>query len=238
MSGHSKWSQIKRKKGVKDQEKGKVFSKMSKLILLAVQEGGGLTDPERNLRLRAAIDQAKAANVPKENINRAIERASGPDKQQLHEMIYEAFGPGGIALLIQATTDNPNRTSSETRSVIEKHGGKLGSQGSVNYLFRKCASAIIDKAQKKEEEIFALADQLGAFDIEEDENSFTIYFPFENIGKADVPSELDFKPVSSVKIEDRATAKKILTLMDRLEALDDIQKVFANFDIPEEFLTI
>lgn len=136
MAGHSKWKQIKHKKAANDQQRAKIFSKLSKLITSAVVEGGGFSDPNINVKLRLAIDKAKIANMPKENIARAVEKGSGPDRLHLKEVIYEAFAPHGVALVIHATTDNSNRTVSELRSTIEKAGGKLGVQGSVSYLFQ------------------------------------------------------------------------------------------------------
>ncbi len=136
MAGHSKWKQIKHKKAANDKERGKIFSKLSKLITIAVVEGGGMTDPNLNLKLRLAVDKARESNMPKDNIQRAIEKGSGPDKNNLKEVIYEGYGPQGVALVVHATTDNSNRTFNEVRSVVERAGGKLGTQGSVAYLFQ------------------------------------------------------------------------------------------------------
>ena len=136
MAGHSKWKQIKHKKAANDQQRAKIFSKISKLITSAVIEGGGFSDPNINVKLRLAIDKAKNANMPKDNIARAIEKGSGPDRVHLKEVLYEGFGPHGVALVVHATTDNSNRTVVEVRSVIEKAGGKLCVQGSVAYLFQ------------------------------------------------------------------------------------------------------
>lgn len=136
MAGHSKWKQIKHKKAANDQQRAKIFSKISKLITIAVVEGGGMQDPAINVKLRLAIEKAKAANMPKDNIQRAIEKGSGPDRNNLKEVVYEGFGPQGVALVIHATTDNSNRTVGEVRSVIDKGGGKLGNQGAVSYLFQ------------------------------------------------------------------------------------------------------
>ena len=233
MSGHSKWSQIKRKKGVKDQARGALFSKLSRLITLAVIEGGGIGDPDKNVKLRLAVEKAKSSNMPKENIERAIEKGSGPDRENLQEVIYEAFAPGGINLIIVCTTDNPNRTISEVRNTLERGGGKLGAQGSVAYLFKKCGTAVFDR----EQEALEFAEKVEAFDIEQDGGSFTVYFPFENLGHVSgISAEVDYKPTTDVKIEDRSTANRILRLVESLENLDDVQHVFANFDLPEEFM--
>ncbi len=235
MSGHSKWSQIKRKKGLKDQQKGKIFSKLARLITISILEGGGVTDPSLNVKLRMAIEQAKQENMPKENIARAINKGVGPDKDKLQEMIYEGFGPSGILLMIQVTTDNSNRALTEIRTVMDKHGGKIGNKGSVAYLLKKCASIIFDKSDKKEEDVLKFSEENQAFDIEEDKTSWTVYFPFENLGKIEGAQE-DYKPTTTVKISDQSEAKKIIALVESLEDLDDVQKVFSNFDIPEEFL--
>lgn len=245
MSGHSKWSQIKRKKGLKDQQKGKIFSKLARLITISVLEGGGVTDPVLNLKLRIAIEKAKQENMPKENIARAITKGIGPDKEKLQEMIYEGFGPAGIMLIIQVTTDNHNRALTEIRTTMDKHGGKIGNQGSVVYLFKKCGSIIFDKAENKVDDVFEFAEKIEALDIDEDKTSYFVSFPFEKLGKMETylgnlkPSsaaEADYKPTNTVKISDKSGAKKIIALVESLEDLDDVQKVFSNFDIPEEFL--
>jgi YebC/PmpR family DNA-binding regulatory protein len=145
MSGHNKWSKIKRGKEAKDKVRGNTFSKLSRLITLAVLEGGGITDPNNNIKLRLAIDKAKHFNMPKENIARAVARASGPDKSQIREVIYEGFASAGVGLIIYATTDNPNRTLSEIRNILERHQGKLGTPGSVSYLFNDVAQSALIK---------------------------------------------------------------------------------------------
>lgn len=244
MSGHSKWSKIKRQKGEKDVQKGNLFSKLSRMITLAVIESGGATDPEYNVKLRLAIDKAKSENLPRENITRAIEKGIGPDKAQLKEVIYEGFAPGGVALIILATTDSHNRTLTEIRNIMERHGGKLAGQGSVSYLFQKCGLAILDKKLSSEDEIFAFAEKINAFDMDQNEALTSIYFPFENLGKIKSfqgrlelkTIDVDFKPSSTIKIENRAVAKKILELIELLEGLEDVLGVYANFYIPDEYL--
>lgn len=246
MSGHSKWSTIKRKKGLKDQQKGQLFSKLSRQITLAVLEGGGMTDPEKNVKLRMAVEKAKSENMPKENITRAIEKGVGPDRQQLQEVVYEGFAPGGVALLIQTSTDNSNRTHSEIRNVLDKLGGKVASQGAVSYLFTKCAMIVFDNASNNEDDIFDFGDQVQVIDVDEDDVHTTVYFPFENLGRTSThlgnliplaPPELDYKPNSTIQITDPSTAKQILNLIEALEGLDDVHKVFANFDIPDNLLS-
>lgn len=244
MSGHSKWSQIKRKKEAKDVQKGKIFSKLFRLITVAVKEGGGITDPEKNVKLRLAVEKAKEYNMPKENIQRAIERAKGGGDQELKEVIYEAFGPGGVCLIILATTDNSNRTLSEIRQILHRNGGKLGTAGATSFLFEKCGLAIFDKTSTKEDEVLDFAERVGALDIEEDQESFFVYLPFEKIGYAhqclsqlkSKSLEVDYRPKSVIEIKDKETAEKVLFLIEALESLEDVQKVYANFEIPDQFL--
>lgn len=244
MSGHSKWSQIKRKKEAKDKEKGKMFSKISRLITIAVKEGGGIEDPEKNFKLRLAIAKAKEFNMPKENILRAIDRAKKEGGGGLKEVIYEAFTPEGVSLIILASTDNPNRTLTEIRTVLSHQGGKLGESGSTSFLFDRCGLVVLDKPQVTQEEALNFAEKIGALDMEEDQSSFFIYLPFDKLGYVNnflgslkaKSIEIDYRPKSLVKINEKETAKKVLTLIEALEELDDVERVFANFDIPDEFL--
>jgi YebC/PmpR family DNA-binding regulatory protein len=245
MSGHSKWANIKRQKQAADVKRGQVFSKLSRLITLAVIQGGGITDPEYNVKLRLAIEKAKQANMPKENIKRAIERGVGPEKDQLKELMYEAFGPENTALLILTTTDNPNRTRSQIRETLDKNGGKLVDSGAVNYLFTRCGLVIFSKNKVTEEKVFDFASKVNAFDIDEDKDNFYVYLPFENLGKIKdflegliyETAEVDFKPNSVIQITDSEKAKQILNLVELLESLDDVQKVFGNFDISESLIS-
>ncbi|MEK7097105.1 MAG: YebC/PmpR family DNA-binding transcriptional regulator [Patescibacteria group bacterium] len=235
MSGHSKWANIKRKKGVNDRIKANVFAKMSHLITIAVIEGGGIIDPVNNVKLRLAIDKARSSNMPKENIKRAIEKGFGPNKIMLKEVIYEGFGPYGIFLLILSTTDNSNRTTSEIRNFLEKNSGKLGTQGSVSYLFKKCAFVSFMKAEVNEEEVFKIGEQLEAFDINEDESHFFVFFPFDHFGllkthlnniKYDL-AEIDYLPTTPVKL-DSDKERSVLEMIEALEGLDDVQRVYHN----------
>jgi len=236
MSGHSKWANIKRQKEAKDKEKGQYFSKLSRLITLAVIESNGITDPEHNFKLRLAIDKAKVYNMPKDNINRAIEKGIGPEKSQLKEVVYEGFAGGGVALIILATTDNPNRTLSEVRNTLEKNGGKLASQGAVHYLFKKLGQVQILKSKMTEESIFALADKLDAFDVNQNEDSFIIDIPFENIGKVKdnlgdlqgISIEVNFKAGNIIKPQNKEEVEKIVLLIKVLEELDDVYRVYTN----------
>jgi len=239
MSGHSKWSNIKRKKEIQDKQKGKVFGKLSRLITLAVIEGGGKTNPDSNVKLRLVIDKAKQSNMPKDNIERAIDKGTGPNNQLIKEVVYEAFGLHGVALLIETTTDNHNRTTAEIRSLLERKGGKLGNQGSVSYLFEKCGSVILPKATNKEEVVFIFAEKVSAIDINEDEAYYQVFFPYEFLGKLkdysinlDIESsEVDYRPKIKVEIKAGEQANKIIELIEALEDLNDVHKVSANFTI-------
>lgn len=235
MSGHSKWANIKRKKGANDKIKANIFAKMSHLITIAVIESGGIAKPENNVKLRLAIDKAKSVNMPKENINRAIEKGSGPNRTMLKEVIYEGFGPHGIFLLILSTTDNLNRTTSEIRNFLEKNSGKLGTQGSVSYLFKKCAFVSFKKTEVNEEAVFKIGEELQAFDINEDESHFFVFFPFSNFGLLKVHlnnikyelAEVDYLPTAPVSL-DSDKEKRILDIIEALEGLDDVQRVYTN----------
>ncbi len=245
MSGHSKWATIKRKKGASDVARGQLFSKLSRLITLAVAEGGGATDPDANVKLRFAVDRARTENMPKENIARAIAKGAGPDRGSLRQVLYEAFGPGGTALLIEATSDNPNRTLAEVRSMLERNGGKMGREGSVGHLFTHCGIVTFDKAKNKQEDVLNFAQCIDALDLEDGEESYSVYFPFEAQGRVkecvgelvwDEAPHLDYRPLNLVRIEGEQ-ARSLLSLITKLEGLDDVVAVYGNFDIPNEFLT-
>ena len=244
MSGHSKWSQIKRKKEIKDKQKGTIFSKLSRLITLAVVEGGGISDPEKNIKLRLAVEKAKAENMPKENIKRAIDNGIGSNKSLIKEVVYEAFGPNKVALIILTATDNPNRTLAEIRNVLERDGGKLGVKGSVAYLFKKCGIVIFDKTDVPEDKVFQFAEKIDAFDIDQDGTTFTVYIPFENLGKvkdnlnglSPQTTEVDYKPTSFININNKDSADKILKLVEDLESLEDVSHAFGNFNIADDCL--
>ena len=244
MSGHSKWSQIKRKKQAKDQLKGSLFSKISREITLAVVQGRGIVDPDLNLKLRMVIEKAKRFNMPKSSIDKAIKRGVGPEKDRLKEIIYEGFVSDGISLIIVTATDNNNRTYNSIRQTLNKYGGKLADQGSVSYMFKKCGLIVFEKAKVMENQVFSLSEKIVAFDIEQDKDHYYLYFPFENIGKVSdinkdvqmsVP-EIDYKPQNTILVNDQVKAKKILSLIEALEELDDVQQVFSNFDIPEDMV--
>ena len=233
MSGHSKWSNIKRKKGITDKIKGATFAKLSRLITLAVLEGGGMADPINNFRLRFAIDKARSLNMPKENITRAVEKGSGPNKEVLKEVVYEAFAPHGVNLIIVATTDNSNRTFAEIRLVLERNKGKMGGQGTVAYNFQKCGVVVFEDS--KESEVLLFAEAMSAYDIEKEENSFTVYIPFENLGKVKdysnslvpVLVESEYKPKTTVQLAIKEQ-NEVVELIEKLEEMDDIQNVYSN----------
>jgi len=238
MSGHNKWSKIKRVKEIKDKIKGNTFSKLSRLITLAVIEGNGISDPESNFKLRMAIEKARNFNMPKENIQKAINNALGPDKSQLKEVIYEGFAPGGVGLLIESTTDNPNRTLGEIRVVLDRHQGKLASQGAVGYLFKRYGQIVFEKDQINEEKLYLFADQIGALDIDEVGEKYLVLVPYENMGKIKEflvdtkPNNIEiiYKPQTLISITDNETEQKIIQLIEALESLDDVQRVFTNYE--------
>ncbi|OGD86169.1 hypothetical protein A2Z23_02235 [Candidatus Curtissbacteria bacterium RBG_16_39_7] len=246
MSGHSKWSQIKRQKTSTDVKRGQLFSKLASAITIAAKEGGS-GDPQTNFKLRMVLEQAKAVNMPKENIQRAIERGLGKGDAGiiLEEVVYEGFGPGGIAIIAEATTDNRNRANSEIKKVLELAGGRLAGSNSVLWGFEK-KGMIMVKSDKSFDESFMVAAEAGAEDLEEAGNVFEIYTKIEDLEKVKknlidrgfkiVTSELTLKPTDIVKITDLNLAQKVLTLMDKLDELDFVQKVYSNFDIPDKLL--
>lgn len=234
MSGHSKWSTIKRKKAANDQARSGVFSKMSRLITVAVHEGGGIDDPEKNFQLRLAIDRAKAVNMPKDTIQRAIDKATGGEGALIKEILYEGFGPGGAAILIETTTDNTNRTFSDVKTTLDRSGGKLGSQNSVAYLFNRCGVAEFDKSDMSEEDMFMFTEQIEALDVEETDDQYIIFIPFESIGKVGEltkikPKSLDryYKPVTPLELSPD-DQKKLDRIVSVLEEMDDVQNVYTN----------
>jgi len=246
MSGHSKWSQIKRQKASADVKRGQLFSKLANAITIATKEGGG-GDPQTNFKLRMALEQAKAVNMPKENIQRAIDRGLGKGGAGtiLEEVVYEGFGPGGIVIIAEAATDNRNRANSEIKKVLELAGGRLAGPNSVLWGFEK-KGMITVKSDKIFDEIFMAAAEAGAEDVEEAGNVFEIYTKLEDLEKVKknltdrgfevVSSELTLKPTDIVKITDPGQAQKVLALMDKLDELEFVQKVYSNFDIPDEIL--
>jgi len=241
MSGHSKWHSIKHKKGALDAKRGKLFTKFIKEITVAARSGGG--DPDGNARLRKAIADAKAGNMPNDTIERAIRRGTGEEEGVHYEEItYEGYGPGGVALMVQAMTDNRNRTVAEIRHLFSKNGGNLGESGSVGWIFEKKGYIVVEKAAKPEEELFDLAIEAGADDLRDDEDNFEIITSPENFdgvlsavksaGIEPQVAEVEMIPQNYIKLEG-ADARQMLKLMEALEDHDDVQKVSANFDISE-----
>ena len=246
MSGHSKWSTIKRKKGVLDAKRGQVFTKLANAITIATREGGG-GDPSSNFKLRLAIDQAKTANMPKDNIERAIDRGLGKGAGgQLESVAYEGYGPAKIAFIAQITTDNRNRASSQLKGVVERAGGHFASLGAVSWMFEDVGFIVVGKGGKSADEIFEIVADAGAQDIEDTGDSVEIYTKPNELDKVrsalseaglNIQSaELYKKPAQTVQIEDAQTAKKVLEFIEKLEDLDDVQKVYSNFDIPDSLL--
>lgn len=239
MSGHSKWSKIKRQKGATDQKRGALFSKLSKAITIAAKNG---TDPSMNFQLRIAVDKAKQANMPKDNIDRAIQKAEGADT--LEEIMYEAYGPGGTAFLIEVATDNKNRAVTELKTTLTRKDGKLAESGSVSYLFKRVGQIIIDTENYDEVELAAI--DAGAKDIEHGDKHVYIYTDpkkleevrkeLENAGYNSTDVGLEWHPSSSIEINSKDLAEKIITFSELLEDIDDVTKVSGNFVIPDNLL--
>jgi len=239
MSGHSKWHSIKHKKGALDAKRGKLFTKFIKELTVAARTGGG--DPDANARLRKAIADAKAGNMPNDTIDRAIRRGTGEEEGVNYEEItYEGYGPGGVALLIEAVTDNRNRTVAEIRHIFSKNGGNLGESGSVGWMFEKKGYLVVEKAAKPEDELFDLAIEAGAEDIRDDEDNWEIITApdsFEGVqnglksaGINPQVAEVEMLPQNYIKLEG-SQASQMVKLMEALEDHDDVQKVSANFDM-------
>ena len=245
MSGHSKWSQIKRQKGVADARRGQQFTKLAREIGVAVRQGG--PDPQSNFKLRLVVQKAKDSNLPLENIERAIRRASGgTDGAALAEVNYEGYGPGGSAILIQAFTDNRNRTISEIRNVLSRGGGNLGESGCVTWLFDARGVIVIDATKVNAEEVALFAIDAGADDVKVEGDTLEVYtqpHDLEAVRKAlelkriaIASSELSMDPKTLVKLDEKS-ALQALKLMDKLEELDEVQRVFTNADFPDEVVT-
>ena len=241
MSGHSKWSQIKRKKGVADAKRGQVFTKLIKEITVAARFGGG--DPEGNARLRTAIAAAKAENMPKDNIERAIKKGTGElEGVTYEEFPYEGYGPGGAAVLVEVLTDNKNRTTAEIRHIFSRSGGNLGEAGSVAWMFHKKGYIVIEKAAIDEDKLMEVTLDVGAEEIEAGDKEYEVTTDpqrFEAVKKAlegagikYQGAELTMYPQTTVTLDEKH-AEQILRLMEQLEDNDDVQHVYANFDIPD-----
>jgi YebC/PmpR family DNA-binding regulatory protein len=246
VSGHSKWSSIKHKKGAADAKRGKLFSKLSRAIIVAAKEGG--PDPAGNLALQNAIEKARSYSMPKDNIDRAIAKGSGADADasSFDTVVYEGYGPEGVAVLVEALTDNRNRTASEVRHQFSKNGGNLGATGAVAWQFERRAVVLVAGGGVDEDELLLAAADAGADDVEPDGSSFVVTGPpealsavreaVEEAGFAIESAELAMLPKATVAIEAESTARALLRLIEGLEESDDVQDVYANFDIPERVL--
>ncbi len=244
MSGHSKWSSIKHKKGAADAKRGKLFSKLARAIIVAARDGGG--DPENNPTLATAIQKARDASMPKDNIQRAIDRGTGAgaDSAAIEHILYEGYGPGGVAILVEALTDNRNRASAEIRFAFSSHGGSLGEPGSVAYLFEKKGTIVVDGERYGEDDVIVAIDA-GAEDVREEGERLRILCDpsdltavreaLEQSGVEVESAELTTEPKSMVEVKGQE-AERLLKLLDALDEQDDVDEVFANFDIPEDVL--
>lgn len=245
MSGHSKWHSIRHKKGATDAKRGKIFSRINKELMVAARMGGG--DPSANPRLRQAIAAAKSENMPKDNIERAIKKGTGElEGVNYEEYIYEGYAPGGVALLIEVMTDNKNRAAADIRYVFNKRGGSLGEAGCVAWMFEKKGLIIFDQNQVAEDEVLEVALEAGADDVITTEDQYEVHTElsaFESVKQAFDDQELRYTmaeitmmPQNTVNIDDESVAVQVLKLMEAIEDADDVQKVYANFDIPDKIL--
>jgi YebC/PmpR family DNA-binding regulatory protein len=246
VSGHSKWSSIKHKKGAADAKRGKLFSKLSRAIIVAAREGG--PDPAANLALQNAIEKARSYSMPKDNIERAIAKGSGSDAEgsNFETVVYEGYGPEGVAVLVEALTDNRNRTASDVRHVFAKHDGNLGTTGGVAWQFERRGVVLVPADSVDEDELVLTAAEAGADDVERDGATYQVTAPpedlravreaLESAGLAIESAELSMIPKTTVAIADEATARKVIHLVEGLEDVDDVQDVYANFDISEAIL--
>jgi YebC/PmpR family DNA-binding regulatory protein len=244
MSGHSKWSSIKHKKGAADAKRGKIFTRLIREITVAARMGGG--DPNGNARLRTAILAAKTENMPKENIDRAVKKGTGElEGVSYEEQNYEGYGPGGVAVLVDCLTDNKNRTVADVKYLFEKYGGNLGEPGCVAWMFDKKGLIVVEKNQVDEEKLLDLALEAGAEDVNEEEREFevitspsdfeTVKEAIDNAGIPYTLAEISMIPKNTVKLEGKK-AQQMVNLMSGLEDNDDVSHVYANFDIPDEVM--
>ena len=245
MSGHSKWANTKHRKGAQDAKRGKMFTKLAKEIAVAARMGGG--DPEANPRLRAGIVSARAVKMPKYNLARAIKNGiGGLEGVNYEEITYEGYGPGGVAVLVDCLTDNRNRTVGEVRFFFGKSGGNLGETGCVSYMFDKKGSILVEKGAIDEEKLLELALEAGAEDMIDDGEIFQVVTAIEEFnavrealekaGVAFVEASLTMIPKNTIEVAEEKTAISLMKLIDNLEDFDDVQKVHANFDIPDELM--
>ena len=247
MSGHSKWSTIKRQKGVVDARRGAAFTKVANAVTLAAREGG--TDSESNFKLRLAIEAAKSVNMPKDNIERAIARGGGTSREGsvLEQITYEGFGPAGVGIVVEAVTDNRQRTAQEVRSTFERNGGRLSGPGSVSHFFRPIGEIVVRGGGGLDpDQLLLVAADSGAEDVETDEQEAIVYCQTANLEKVKsrlstqgldiVESKISRQPTTTIKVDDEKIASSVLSLVNKLDDLADVQKVYANFDISNEIL--
>jgi YebC/PmpR family DNA-binding regulatory protein len=245
MSGHSHWAGIKHKKAAVDAKRGKAWSKIARMIIVAAKNGGG--DPATNLTLRYAIDKAKAANMPKDTIEKAIKKGTGDlEGVNFEEVLYEGYGPSGVAIMVEALTDNRNRTAPEVKRLFEKHGGSLGTSGCVNWMFSKKGLITVNTSDTDEEQLLEIARNAGADDMQNIGEVFEITCDpsaYEELKKtlqekeiAIEVDEISMVPQNTIEINDEQTAGKIISLMEAFEDHDDVQNAYANFDIPDEII--
>ncbi len=244
MAGHSHSANIARRKNAVDAVRAKVFSRCAKAVMSAVRQGG--PDPAANLKLRYAIEKARAANMPKDNIDRAIKRASGEGAGNIEELVYEGYAPGGVAVMVMALTDNRNRTAPEMKFLFEKRGGNLGSPGSVGFLFEFRSIYVVETAGKGEEQVLEAALEAGAADVEIEGEAATIYAPpadflavkeaLEAAGFAFLSAEIGYVPTSTVALTDRDEARRVLSLLAALDEHEDVQSVYANYEMPDAWV--
>jgi YebC/PmpR family DNA-binding regulatory protein len=246
VSGHSKWSSIKHKKGAADAKRGQLFSKLSRAIIVAAKEGG--PDPDGNLALQNAIEKARSYSMPKDNIERAIAKGAGADAEgsNYETVVYEGYGPEGVAVLVEALTDNRNRTASDVRHAFTKHGGNLGTSGAVAWQFERRGVVLVAADGADEDELVLAAADAGADDVELDGSSFVVTSAPESLtpvrravesaGFTVESVELAMVPKTTVAVSDESAARRIMNLVEGLEDTEDVQDVYANFDIPETVL--
>jgi len=245
MSGHSHWAGIKHKKAAIDAKRGKVWSKVARMIIVAAKSGGG--DPSANLTLRYAIDKAKSVNMPKDTIEKAVKKATGEGGGAgFAEVIYEGYGPSGVAIIVEALTDNHNRTTPEIKRIFERHGSSLGAAGCVNWMFSKKGFITVNTANANEDELFEIALSAGADDMQNTGSVFEITCDlsvYENLikalkdkGIATEVAEISMVPKSTIPVSNETTARKIIALMEALEDHDDVQNAYSNFDIPNDIM--
>ncbi len=244
MSGHSKWSQIKRQKGANDAKRGAIFTKIAREITIAAREGGG--DPDANYRLRLAMEKARSENMPADNIKRAIEKAAGGNAaEQYEEMVYEGYGPGGVAILVEAATDNKNRTAADVRAMFTKSGGQLAGGGAVAWQFEQRGVIVVSPNGLSADDIALAAIDAGADDVDTESDPLEVYtdptnleplrVALEGSGAKVETAEVTMQPKTPIEVDEHV-ARQNLRLMEALEDLDDVQRVTANFDLPAEIL--